>query len=256
MKYRLIPCAFLLGSLFSCCSDDPTDEPEPIEDLSRRDLNRRDVQFDDPQVDTDISSETGLDTSLDLPEEPPLEDIARESSSCGGAEGGLFISEIVDPNIGDPSRGRYIELYNGSDQAVALSGWQIVRHFDPEAQFEADLPTVTLAPCEVFVIARDDQGFQEVYGMAPDWVPSDGDGTSSVVDNNGDDAIGLHDSNGIVDQFGVPAESSGFPSWSYDDSVVRRNESVIAPSPTYQPAEWTVTPITDSSTGIATPGTH
>lgn len=254
MNERLFATALFLSLMPTSCSDDPIDEPQAAEDLSVRDLNRRDVQFDDPRG--EASSDVPLDQPGEHSEEPLFEDTAQETTDCGEVDGGLFISEVVDPNIENPSRGRYIELVNGSNQSVGLSGWRLVRHFDPEGQFEADLPAVTLAPCDVFVIAREDQGFQDVYGISPDWVPSDGDGTSSVVDNNGDDAIGLHDSSGVVDQFGVPAESSGFPSWSYDDSVVRRNESIVTPNPTYQPTEWTVTPITDSSTGLATPGTH
>ena len=230
------------------CSEDTTDSVGQTDGPHIRER--------DASVAEDSSTDAVTDSLDETADDGGPEDMARETADCGVVSGGLFISEIVDPNIELPARARYVELYNGGNQPVSLVGWRLVRHFDPNGVIEVDLPPVAVAPCEAFVIARDSEGFQDVYAMTADWISTEEDIPGSVVDNNGDDAVALADGNGVVDQFGIPAESSGDPSWAYDDSVVTRNGSVIAPSATYQPAEWTVTPTGESTTGNATPGSR
>lgn len=252
---------FLFSVLVAGCSDEPTDVVEVVEPDATpiRQLNgdagdqgttadsvgdgSGDISADSVQTDPDGSNS---DTFV-----PP--DSSVETADCGSPSGGLLISEIVDPNIDLPSRGRYVELYNAGNVSVDLTGWRLVRHFDTDGTMEADLPSVSVAPCQTFVIARDGAGFALVYGMSPDWEPANG-ATGSALDHNGDDAIALVNGSVVVDQFGIPAESSGDPTWAYDDSVVNRNPSITTPSPTYQSSQWTVTLIPETTLGTATPG--
>ena len=242
--------------LSPACSDESVESSEETDGppLRERDASGAQDIPADPSIDSALDAAT--DASDGLTGDGDGEDMAGEIADCGVVDGGLFISEIVDPDIDLPARARYIELYNAGNQAVSLAGWRLVRHFDPEGVIEVDLPAVTIAPCQAFVIARDSQGFLDIYGTSPDWVSTTEDIPGSVVDNNGDDAIALADASGVVDQFGIPGESGGDPAWSYDDSVITRNVSVIVPSATYQPLEWTVTPTPESTTGIATPGSR
>lgn len=254
--FRPLHCtlAALIFASAAGCSDDPV-ESDPLPDVEE-DLRRTNVdtgQVEDTGADDGLASDTDADSDTD--DLRPAPDTLGEVGDCGVSEGGLIISEIVDPNIDLPSRARYVELYNAGNVSVDLTGWRLVRHFDADGRQEVNLPSQTLAPCQVFVIGRDEAGFSEVYSRSADWVPGDG-ATGSVIDNNGDDAVALFNSGGVVDQFGIPDEASGDPSWSYDDSVVSRNPSIVSPSPTYQTGQWTVTPIPEGTTGTASPGTR
>jgi len=244
------------------CSDEPVDAVDVVEATDTTPIRQRggDAVVEDTTGDVsgDVETDVTNDVPSDLddsgnPDVPVNPDVSEDSADCGLPGGGLLISEIVDPNIDLPSRGRYVELYNAGNQTVDLSGWRLVRHFDQDGTMEADLPSTSVAPCQTFVIARDSAGFSLVYGTSPDWEPANG-ATGSALDHNGDDAIALVNGSVVVDQFGIPAESSGDPSWSYDDSVVNRNTTITSPSATYQPSQWSVTFIPETTTGTATPG--
>jgi hypothetical protein len=244
----------LLGSFG--CGDDAEPAGDGAGGADLRGGEGRDAGSDAPDVGDaeadsvfDAPGEDGDGGSADADEAG-----GGEVGDCGSAGGGLFISEVVDPNIEDPQRGRFIELYNGGARPVSLEGVTLVRYFDPEGTVRAPLPNVAVAPCAAFVIADNDTAFQVLYGTLPDWVPAR-DGTRGVVDNNGDDALELVGDDGeVIDQFGVPEEASGFPDWSYDDSVVTRRAEVVGGREGYLASEWEVVPTGEGSVGAASPG--
>ncbi len=143
-----------------------------------------------PTGDADQDAPDGPDASDggDVLGPDSVADFSADGGDCGVPGGGLFISEIVDPNIDDPQRGRYIELFNAGDSPVALGGLDLRRHYDPSESTSVDLPTVSLPACSAFVIGDNESEFAALYGLRPDWVPPR-DGTIGVVDNNGDDAV-------------------------------------------------------------------
>ncbi len=92
-------------------------------------------------------------------------------------------------------------------------------------------PAVPAAAGSRIYIASEAPGFTSYFGFAPTY-------TSSVVNINGDDVVGLFNQGNLVDVFGTPGvDGTGTP-WEYTDGWAYR-VSGTGPNPVFTLAEWT-----------------
>ena len=148
----------------------------------------------------------------------------------------LLISEVADP--GDQFEGRFVELYNGSDETIDLAAgdWHLSRQANGGNFGDIEL-TGTLAPGELYIVGR--SAFEGFYGFAPDV-------ESGFISGNGDDGYFLYqggdsETGTLVDAYGVLDQDGSGQSWEYENSQVTRNAGVTEPSPTWTASEWTIT---------------
>nr|NQU90754.1 lamin tail domain-containing protein [Bacteroidota bacterium] len=120
--------------------------------------------------------------------------------SCTGCVGGttdLFISEYAEGS----SSNKYIELYNGTGEAVDLSAYSMKRanNGSPVWQDVLVLEGI-LADGDVYVIAN---------SGAAQYIKDRSDIFSSITYFNGDDALGLFNNDVFIDAIGVLGEDPG-----------------------------------------------
>ena len=104
----------------------------------------------------------------------------REQFLASSVPAGLRLSEILASNT-ESLRGPYatccdwVELYNGSDAPVELSGWYLSD--DPDELRKGALPAQTVAPGEYFVVflSKDPTNLLSGYPILPFGLSSDGD---------------------------------------------------------------------------------
>lgn len=143
----------------------------------------------------------------------------------------LFISEVTDSNAGSLT---YVEIYNGTGQPVNLSGYKLKFYNNgnttpsPSCDFAL---TGTLANNSVRVIAVGSATNQG--GVVPHQVVA---GCGGV---NFDDNIRLTTSTDVeIDNWGR-RDGVGFTPNNQPGYVYRRLATAIAPSNTWNPADWT-----------------
>ena len=149
----------------------------------------------------------------------------------------LFFTELADPN--NNAGARYIEIYNGDDEAINLNGWTIKRYTNANISVSStiDLSGSTIELGQAFVIAANATEFETVFGFAPDLST----GSNSPADSNGDDNLELVDSEGnIVDVFGVIGEDGTSTNHEFEDGRALRNTSVVKGNFTYTFSEWQI----------------
>lgn len=154
----------------------------------------------------------------------------------------VMLSELCDPRL-NYQADRFIEIYNAGGSAVDLTGWSLVAvgngadiltwnlsgTIDPgQALVAGDATTVT-----PFQVDFADENWSTANAT---WNGKVGDGARLV----GPGPV-------VVDV--VVATGTTFENEDYT-----RNPGVVAPNPTYTPAEWTAVPVDFPTEG--TPGTH
>jgi hypothetical protein len=172
----------------------------------------------------------------------------------------LFFTELADPN--NNAAARFIEIYNGDDEAINLNGWSIRRYTNANATISStiDLSGSTINIGQAFVIAVNAAEFETVFGFAPDLST----GSNSPADSNGDDNLELVDSEGnVVDVFGVIGEDGTGTNHEFEDGRALRNAFVVQGNTTYTFSEWQIwndtgdagtTNVPQDAPGIFTPG--
>jgi len=154
----------------------------------------------------------------------------------------VLISELADPHLNYQSD-RFLEIYNAGSSAVDLSGWQLVAVGNSADIFTWNL-SGSIQPGQALVAG--DQTLVVSFPVDfPEEAWSDNNGTWNG--KVGDGAKLLDASSSIVDY--VVADGTRFENEDYV-----RNSSVTSPSTSYNPAEWTATPIEYPTDG--SPGTH
>ena len=170
-----------------------------------------------------------------------LIDIEFQSARCEkntGEEGGsesVLISEIGDPE--NDIKARFIELYNGGVEPALLEGWKLRRFTNGNSEFshEIDLSGQVLEPGKCLVIAADEEGFTQNFGVSPDMVASAG----SAANSNGDDNIQLLNAEGvIVDTFGRPGEDGSGTDHEFEDGRALRHPDVKMGAATFNAEFW------------------
>ena len=153
--------------------------------------------------------------------------------------GQVIITELADPN--NNALARYVEIYNISGGDVDLTGWEVRRWTNGDANPQSsgiDLtPLGTLTSGSFAIIAVNGTEFENVFGFAPDITGS----TGGAADSNGDDQIAIFDpSDNTIDIFGVPGEDGSGTCHEFEDGRAERIASVTASNSTWDEAEWNV----------------
>lgn len=170
--------------------------------------------------------------------------------------GQVIITEIADPNNA-ANTGRFVEIHNVSSSDVDMTGWELKRwtnaNAEPTASSAIDLSSLgNFQSGETAVIGK--SGFEEVYGFPPSIVSS-----SASVDSNGDDQIAVFDSEGnVIDIFGVPGEDGTGTCHEFEDGRVERKATVTSSNSTWNEAEWNVwadSTVNDCTTHVNSPQT-
>jgi len=168
--------------------------------------------------------------------------------------GQVIITEIADPNNA-ANTGRFVEIHNVSSSDVDMTGWELKRwtnaNAEPTASSAIDLSSLgNFQSGETAVIGK--SGFEEVYGFPPSIVSS-----SASVDSNGDDQIAVFDSEGnVIDIFGVPGEDGTGTCHEFEDGRVERKATVTSSNSTWNEAEWNVwadSTVNDCTTHVNSP---
>ncbi|PAV30498.1 endonuclease [Virgibacillus profundi] len=135
----------------------------------------------------------------------------------------LFISEYIEGS----SFNKAIEIYNGTGNAVDLSGYQVELYSNGATEASQSITlSGTLEHGEVFVIAH--------KSAVPEILNQTDLENSSVINFNGDDALVLKKNENQIDVLGVVGEDSDFAK----DVTLVRQPSIIEPTPSYDDAEW------------------
>ena len=170
--------------------------------------------------------------------------------------GQVIITEIADPNNA-ANTGRFVEIHNVSSSDVDMTGWELKRwtngNAEPTASSAIDLSSLgNFQSGETAVIGK--SGFEEVYGFPPSIVSS-----SASVDSNGDDQIAVFDSEGnVIDIFGVPGEDGTGTCHEFEDGRVERKATVTSSNSIWNEAEWNVwadSTVNDCTTHVNSPQT-
>ena len=149
--------------------------------------------------------------------------------------GGLFISEIADPN-NDPTA-RFVEVTNGSSSALDVSSWEVRVYFNttptPGATFT--FPALTsIAAGDSFVIAANGISFNTVYGILPD-------GTNGSFNSNGDDNFEIRDDTGVlIDVYGDPGNDQTGTCAEFEDGRTLRISTISNGNTTFDESEWII----------------
>ena len=157
----------------------------------------------------------------------------------GFSFGQVIITELADPD--GATAARFVEIYNVSDSDVDLTGWELRRwtngNADPQGT-GVDLSSIgTLSSGSFALIAANATEFETVYG-----IPADiNAGTGGAADSNGDDQIAIFDdTDQTIDIFGVPGEDGSGTCHEFEDGRAERVSSVSASSATWNESEWNV----------------
>jgi endonuclease I len=154
----------------------------------------------------------------------------------------VLLSELCDPRL-DYLTDRFIEIYNSGPGTVDLTGWQIVAVGNSADIFTWNL-SGTIAPGAALVA-----GDQTTVDIFPVDFPDEAWSNNNSTWNGkvGDGARLKNGSGAAVDDIVVNAVV-------FENKTLVRNENISSPSPSYNPAEWTATPVDTPSE--ASPGTH
>ena len=158
----------------------------------------------------------------------------------------LMISEVMDHEaISDI---KYVELYNGTEDVVALKGWGIHRYSNggSEPTEVALLGSVETSSAFVVCGGSGNIAFEAEYGFPADQY-------DSAINGNGNDVYALVNPLGdIVDVYGEIGVDGDGTDWDYKDRVTWRDAHVVGGRTEWHPSEWTNTP----GPGNASPGVH
>jgi hypothetical protein len=149
--------------------------------------------------------------------------------------GGVFISEIADPN--NEADARFVELYNGSNNPIDISGWNVYVYFNGSNTVGATytLPNfTTLAAGNTYIIASNGTVFQNIYGFASD-------GVGFGFNSNGNETFELiNENDSRIDIFGIVGTDGINTCAEFEDGRVLRLSAVIEGIISWDESEWQV----------------
>jgi len=147
----------------------------------------------------------------------------------------LFISEYGE---GSGSYDKWIEIFNGTNQTVDLSGYSLRINTGSNTTWTSFNLSGTLEPGKTHVVSH-------VYAP-PSILNFANQTTTTVMNFSGDDAIGLFKGENIIDIFGVYAQDpgtgwtvNGITNATSNHTLIRSKEST-QPSTTWIPSDWEV----------------
>ncbi|MCK0130342.1 DUF5689 domain-containing protein [Flavobacteriaceae bacterium F08102] len=149
----------------------------------------------------------------------------------------LFFSEFADPD--NNAHARFLELYNASNQSLDLTGWLIKRYTNAntESTAQIDLTGHEIGSKQTFVIAINEEVFEQVYGKKPDLIGA----ANGPAGSNGDDTMVLIDPEGtIIDVFGRIGEDGSNTDHEFEDGKAIRLANIQLGNPIFTPSEWLI----------------
>ncbi len=177
-------------------------------------------------------------------------------SSPSGEATELFISEYIEGS----SYNKGIEIANFTGSTINLSAYDLRKQTNGAGSWSSALSlSGTIASGDVFVVVHSsaNSSMQAVADLS----------TSSIVNFNGNDPVGLFKNGTLIDIVGI--FNGGSTSFAANQTLVR-NASVTSPNTTYSTSEWDVyssnetaylgshningggsTPVCDSPTGLS-----
>ncbi len=146
----------------------------------------------------------------------------------------LMISEVADPS--DNSSARFVEIYNPGSETIDFIDWYLSRQSNGGTTWGDIELRGAIEAGETFVVAYNESVFSSVYGIKPEQV-------SGNVNGTGDDAYflyhnGDHTSGTLIDVLGVINEDGTGKAWEYFDGKATRKRSVGAPNSVWTASEW------------------
>ena len=156
-------------------------------------------------------------------------DPVTATTSSGSTGGHVLISEVFYDTPGRDNQEEWIELYNPTSSTVDLSGWTLS---DNTKTYTIPSGTI-INPGSYLVIARNKNGFFNLYGFYPDI-----SGLNLNLGNRGDQVI-LKDPNGQeIDFVAWEGYVTGWDITAPTGSSIERNPSSVD---TDSVSDWTVT---------------
>ncbi|MFA6801728.1 MAG: lamin tail domain-containing protein, partial [Acholeplasmataceae bacterium] len=149
----------------------------------------------------------------------------------------LFISEYIEGS----SNNKALEIYNGTGEAVDLTGYSLVLYSNGSATAsQTYILTGTLNDGEVFVLAN--SGANAAILAIADATQ----GYPSVPNFNGDDAVALLKGEVVIDVIGVigvdPGSNWPVGTGATNEYTLVRSDMVLSPNATFTASEWVVYP--------------
>ena len=164
-----------------------------------------------------------------------------DSGCTESTSGGLFISEIADPNNFNGSgqlNARYIEVTNGSNVHLDISDYeiQLFSNANTTAGSTFNIPDNTvLTPGQVYVIATNDEDFNTIY------TPVVADIQFGSFNSNGDDTFVIVDAAGsMIDVYGTIGVDQTGTCAEFEDGRAVRIASVNEGSTTFDESQWII----------------
>jgi hypothetical protein len=176
-----------------------------------------------------------------------------DDPGSGGTTGGdLIISEVAYPVDSDGEKGRFVELFNSSDQDIDLSNYYLA--FFKNTQ-RINL-SGTIPAGQAFVYAPDNNDFYDCYGFNPDQA----DGGINVSWFNGTDAIYILEDPGngsyrTKDTYGVKKNDGSGTEWEYSGMHAVRDPSITEYQKNFDIDEWEISTAYYQYRDV-TPGNH
>ena len=168
----------------------------------------------------------------------------RNDDAPAGGElltcGGLLFSEYIESTSGS---NKAVEVYNPSDEAVSLAGYQVRVFNNGATTANATLNLAgTLGGREVYVIINS-------LSTDPNFLDQ-GNAVSSVTNFNGDDALALSYNGTVIDVIGVIGQDPG-TAWSIPSGGATANYTLIRnPSSKRGQADWSLAAAEWTAVGV------
>jgi endonuclease I len=168
--------------------------------------------------------------------------LALAAPSSSRAQSAVLISEMCDPHL-NYLTDRFIEIYNAGAVAADLTGWTLVAVGNGGDIFTWGL-SGSIESGQALVA-----GDQTTTVPFPVAFPAEAwSNSNSLWNGKIGDGAKLRNAGGIVVDYAVVTGTA------FENSDYVRNYGVVLPATTYDPAEWTATPVEYATDG--TPGTH
>jgi len=147
----------------------------------------------------------------------------------------IMISEYVEGTSSTSHRNNFIELYNPTDSDIDLENYDLVKYTNANLNITGTLNiSGIITPFGTYVI----EDVNETLGIDSDLSTS-----STVMDFTGNSKIALRNSTNIIDIIGVIGEEGNFAK----DLTLRRKSNIQNPNSQYDPEEWDIFGLEDTS---------
>ena len=160
---------------------------------------------------------------------PCLNGGACNDATCSSVATDLLISEYIEGS----SNNKGIELFNGTESVIVLEAYGIKIGSNGADLGNAIELAGEIAPNETYLVCNSSASFAAQC-----------DQTTGSISFNGNDAVALVRDDNVIDTIGVVGESQywgiGDTSDALKDHTIVRNNTVLSPSETWNPDEWTV----------------